>query len=720
MRPASTIVTRVIWLATAAAVVAVMAVSVMTYRAAVAETVAAQASQQLAVLRTAAVAIESEIYSLTLQLRQFNGLPSVQSLDVPRLGPRVEAAFGQHVHGVLRNVARIDAGRRLYVWTYKGQQTANGEPMEVSPDIWRWARDPANKSQVRVLRGWSNAPTERRALAMPVWQTAPSIEVPAPSNEFNGIVVLTLDLSRLVTIYLSPAMNELASQRLTVGLATPGLGLLMEPGSDTLRQTSGDRHNHAEPRGTSILNDEDGRRVHAWAKLTAADETWLVASSANHDVIAGGIRGASLSQLGLSGALLVAIPLVGFGIVRRERRAKEEQRRLERQLAESQKMEAIGKLAGGVAHDFNNMLTAILGYASMIEDDAPPESGIRDQAKQIRHAGESAAALTQKLLAFGRRQVLNVEEVNFPAMVPNLAVLIRRVIGENITVVTDVDAEAWPILADAVQLEQAVLNLAINARDAMPSGGTLRILVRNAPRPAGARRADGDVKPGDYVEVAVSDTGVGMDEATRGRMFEPFFTTKPKGQGTGLGLSTVYGFVRQCGGYIDVRSSPGQGTTVELLLPRSSGAPQAPTAPAARPATAVDGFGGSETVLVVEDEQAVRDLAVKSLRRRGYCVLVADNGQQALDSAASHDGPIHLLLSDVVMPGMTGPELAARLRTLRPQLRVLLMSGYAGDAVRSDDLAAATLITKPFSSATLAQAVRESLDAPLAPGQKNR
>ena len=708
----SPLVTRLIWLATAAAVTIVAVVSVMIYRAAVADTVEQQASQQLAVLRTAAVGIESEIYSLSSQLRQFNGLPSVQSLDVPRLGQRVEASFGQHVHGILRNVARIDADGRLYVWTHKGEQTANGQLMNLSPETLSWAKDKANSSQIRMLRGWSNAPTERRALVMPVWRTAPSLEVPEPSQEFNGVVALTVDLNRLVSIYLSPAMNELGDQRLTVGLATPGLGLLMEPGAPTVRQTDGDQHNHDTSQGTSILEDGDGRRVHAWAKLTAADETWLVASSASYDVVAGRIRGASLSQLGLNAALLVAIPIVGFLIARRERRVQDEQRRLERQLGESQKIEAIGKLAGGVAHDFNNMLTAILGYASMIEDDAPPHSATRDQAQQIRHAGESAAALTQKLLAFSRRQVLHTEEVDLTAMLQNLTMLIRRVIGENITVEIEADPNVWPILADAVQLEQSVLNLAINARDAMPNGGTLRITVGNSHRPSGGRRADGDVKPGDYVRLTVWDTGIGMDEPTRSRMFEPFFTTKPKGQGTGLGLSTVYGFVRQCGGYVDVRSSPGQGTTVELLLPRSNGVPQArKTMPASAPPE--EQYGGSETVLVVEDEQSVRDLAVKSLRRQGYRVLAAANGEEALARAAADEGTIHVLLSDVVMPGMTGPELATRLLAQRPDLRVLLMSGYAGDAVKGD-LGDAKLIAKPFSTTALARAVRESLDVPLA------
>ena len=318
--------------------------------------------------------------------------------------------------------------------------------------------------------------------------------------------------------------------------------------------------------------------MHAWAKLNAANETWMVASSASYDLVAAQIQRSVLSQLALSAALLVAVPIAGFLVARRERRAQDEQRRLERQLAESQKMEAIGKLAGGVAHDFNNMLTAILGYASMIYEDAPSE--VADPASRrcrFASAAESAATLTQKLLAFSRKQVLQANQVDVASMLDSLVALIRRVIGENITVTTHADEDLWPILADPVQVEQSLVNLAINARDAMPNGGTLQITARNAPRPKGERRPDGEVKPGDYVQITVTDTGIGMDEATRTRMFEPFFTTKPHGQGTGLGLSTVYGFVRQCGGSIGVLSTPGKGTSIELLLPR------APTRAAATP-----------------------------------------------------------------------------------------------------------------------------------------
>jgi CheY-like chemotaxis protein len=297
-------------------------------------------------------------------------------------------------------------------------------------------------------------------------------------------------------------------------------------------------------------------------------------------------------------------------------------------------------------------------------------------------------------------------------MLDNLVVLIRRVIGENIAVTAQADADLWQILADPVQMEQSIVNLAINARDAMPNGGTLQITARNAPRPKGEVRPDGEVKIGEYVQITITDTGVGMDEATRARMFEPFFTTKPQGQGTGLGLSTVYGFVRQCGGYINVLSTPGQGTSIELLLPRAPAMrklkPDTPPAPRAE-----TGANGRETVLVAEDEAAVRRFAVESLRRHGYQVLSAASGEEALAVAANHDGVIHLLLTDVVMPGMKGPELAGRLRALRPDLRVVLMSGYAADIVTSADLRDAAMVAKPFSAASLSHTVRTTLDTPV-------
>src|SRR5688572_31479406 len=643
----SAAVTRFIWLSTFAALAVVATLSIVIYQSAVADTVSRHSSQQLAMVRTAAVAVQAEIQSMSAQLRQFNSLPSVQNID-PVLSQRVDAAFGANASTLINFIVRIDAKGRVYYWTPNGEQIGKGEAIYDDVSWQQWASNRTNINQIRMVQGWAKSQPSRRALVIPVWRTAPSAETPKPDNEFNGVLALVIDLNRFVEVYLGPTLDELAGDQLIVGLATPNYGVRMGPGRSGVAPAAADAHNHVEAQGTSILEDGGGKRLHAWSKLTAADETWLVASSASYDLVAGQIQRSSTNQLALTAALLIAVPLAGLLVARRERRAQNEQLRLERQLAESQKMEAIGKLAGGVAHDFNNMLTAILGYASMIHEDAPPKSPIQQQATQIRRAAESAATLTQKLLAFSRRQVLQTNQVDFAAMLDNLVVLIRRVIGENITVTAHADAGVWEILADPVQVEQSIVNLAINARDAMPNGGTLQIAARNAAWPKGEQRPDGEVKPGEYVQITVTDTGVGMDEATRTRMFEPFFTTKPQGQGTGLGLSTVYGFVRQCGGYIGVLSTPGKGTSIELLLPR---APAMRDLKPQTPATHLtdSGSSGRETVLVAEDEEAVRQFAVESLQRHGYQVLSASSGEEALKVAGSYGGTIHLLLTDVVM-----------------------------------------------------------------------
>jgi len=708
-RPPSA-VTRSIYLGTLAAIAVVATLSVAIYRSAVDEAVAEHSNQQLAMVRTAAIGVQAEVQAMAARLRQFGSIPSVQNLDVPVLSLRVEAAFGENASGLINAIVRIDRNGKVFGWTPKGVLLAKGETEYHNDELSTWASNRANASQVRMFHGWANSRPSQRAITIPVWRSAPSAENPTPSNEYNGVIALMIDLNRFVEVYLGPAMNDLSNNRLVVGLATPEFGVRMGPGRDGVVPTPADAHRHVERQGTTILEDADGRRLHAWAKLDAADETWMVASSATYDLVAAQIRNSAMAQLALTAMLLVAVPLVGWLIARRERQIQEEQRELERRLAESQRMEAIGKLAGGIAHDFNNMLTAILGYASMIQEDAPPKSAIRDQAQQIRRAAENAAALTQKLLAFSRKQVLHSDPLDFRSTLGNLLPLVRNAVGEDITVTTQIGEDLWPLLADPVQIEQSILNLAINARDAMPRGGTLQIAARNAPRPNGERRPDADVKPGDYVQVTVTDTGVGMDEATRTRMFDPFFTTKTPGKGSGLGLSTVYGFVRQCGGYISVLSTPGRGTSIELLLPRAA-------TPAAPPTPASQHDSGSRhapaTVLVAEDEEGVRELAVETLARRGYRVLSAASGEEAVRLAGAYDGAIHLLISDVVMPGMKGPELADRLRAMRPGMRVLLISGYAADVVTPADLIEAAFLTKPFAPAALLKAVKHILDVPL-------
>jgi signal transduction histidine kinase/ActR/RegA family two-component response regulator len=717
----STAVTRAIVLGTLAALIVVATLSILIYRSTVSAAIAQHSTQQLAMARTAAVGIHGEVHGLSALLSQFNSMPSVQILDVPFLGQRVAAAFGGASTGVVKQVVRIDPEGRLFIWAPDGTLIANGTPITLDPVRWKWMADPANRSKVGIEPAWwmPDAPGHLRVLAMPVWQISPSGEQPTPSNEFNGMVGLAIDLSRLVDVYLGPAMSELQDDRLMVGLATPEFSMLVAPDGRRTSSAFGDPHGHAEPQGVTILDDQNGRRIHTWARLSVADQDWLVASSSQYDRAAAQVQRSAVGQLALMGSLLAAVPLGGWLLYRRERRTQEAQRRLERQLAESQKMEAIGKLAGGVAHDFNNMLTAILGYSSLIVEDAPPDSPVREQAHQITRAAESAGSLTQKLLAFSRRQVLQTNQFDFTALLENLLQLVRRVIGANIIVTSQTEPGLWPVLADPAQVEQSIVNLAINARDAMPGGGTLQITARNAPRPQGERRPDGDVKPGSYVQIVITDSGTGMDEGTRARMFEPFFTTKPSGQGTGLGLSTVYGFVRQCGGHIGVTTSPGKGTSIEMLLPRAPDLPPATPAPPPTPFKAAPG-GTRETVLVVEDEEAVGQFARETLERGGYTVINAGSGSEALRAADAFEGTIHLLLTDVVMPGMKGPELATRLRAARPSIRVLLMSGYAADVVTSDDLANATLLSKPFSPAELVRTVRAVLDSPLSPNPHPR
>ncbi len=713
--PSSTADARPIYIGTLVALLVVASLSVLIYQSMVRGAIQQHSAQQLAMVRTAAIGLEGELRGLTALLRQFNSLPSVQNLDIPFLGTRIAASFDTNPGATVRYIVRIDAGRQLYSWAPSGELRQRGLAVDEDAEQWAWFSNVANRGRTRIIRAWPGVNSEPRyqALAMPVWRTAPSAEILKPSNDFNGVIAFVVDLDQLVERYMGPALSELAADGLVAGLATRDYGVRIGPGTASAMPGSPDQHNHTEAQGTSILDDQSGRRIHAWAQLPVADETWLVASSAQYRLVASQIQRSATGQLALIGALLVGVPLVGWLLARRERRAHEGRRLLERQFAESQKMEAIGRLAGGVAHDFNNMLTAILGYASLLSEDAPPGSPVRDQANQIRRAAENAAALTHKLLAFSRRQVLQTNQFDFTVMLDGLVLLVRRVIGEHITVTADAEAGLWPVLADPAQVEQSIVNLAINARDAMPEGGRLTIVARNAPRPNGEQRPEGDVRPGSYVQITVTDTGTGMDEATRARMFEPFFTTKAPGKGTGLGLSMVYGFIQQCGGHISVTTAPGRGTTVELMLPRATEAatPTPTPTPSSPPPT-----GAHETILVVEDEDAVRLLAVESLSRAGYQVLAAASGEDALRVADGFDGTIDALLTDVVMPGMKGPELARRLRAARPSIRVLLMSGYAADVVTKDDLKEARLLSKPFASGTLTKELRKVLDQPLSPG----
>jgi two-component system cell cycle sensor histidine kinase/response regulator CckA len=376
-----------------------------------------------------------------------------------------------------------------------------------------------------------------------------------------------------------------------------------------------------------------------------------------------------------------------------------------------QKMEAIGRLAGGIAHDFNNLVQAIAGYTEILLQRLPEQDGLRHPALQIKREGDRAAALTRQLLAFSRQQVLQPRVLDLNAVVTNVEQLLRRLIGEDVELETELAAGIGPVRADAAQLEQVLMNLAVNARDAMPEGGTLTIETRNVALSAADQREVFAIQPGPYVMLAVTDTGVGMDAETRSRAFEPFFTTKAPGQGTGLGLSTVYGIVKQSDGYIWVDSEPGQGTRVRLYLPRVD-APVEVVEPR-RPAGAAAMPRGAETVLLVEDEPGVRDLITEWLSGHGYRVMAAPNGAEALALAEAHAGAIDLLIADVIMPQMGGPALAARLVPLRPEMKVIYVSGYADEAIGDPDVlaAGAAFLQKPFSLDALVRKVREILDA---------
>jgi PAS domain S-box-containing protein len=387
-----------------------------------------------------------------------------------------------------------------------------------------------------------------------------------------------------------------------------------------------------------------------------------------------------------------------------------DQRRLGEQLQQARKLEAIGLLAGGVAHDFNNMLTVIIGYSDTVLMQIGDDKPIAADLHEIRKAAESAAALTKQLLAFSRKQRLELIATDLNTVVSTVEQMLGRTLGENIRITTTLASDLRPIQADAMQLQRVLVNLAINAREAMPGGGTLTIETTNVELTSAYVATHADVSPGRYVRLAVSDTGHGMDAETKSRLFEPFFTTKERGRGTGLGLASVYGIVRQMSGTIWVYSEPGHGTTFKLYFPETQARVEAP-APAASDGRSSH-LVGREVVWLVEDERSVRAFAAKVLRRYGYHVQEAETPAQALALADRQDGPIHLLLTDVIMPEMNGYELANRFCAARPQTRVLFMSGYTDQAMRQHSLSidGPELLEKPFTATTLLQTVREVLD----------
>ena len=390
------------------------------------------------------------------------------------------------------------------------------------------------------------------------------------------------------------------------------------------------------------------------------------------------------------------------------RKSEEEKRRLQEQLVQSQKMEAVGQLAGGIAHDFNNLLTAITGYSELLLGELNPEDLRRSHAEEIRKAGERAASLTQQLLAFSRRQVLEPKILDVNTVVSDIERMLRRLIGEHIELKTRKEADIWKVRADPGQIEQAILNLVINARDAMPRGGVLAIETANAKLDETFALSHAPTQPGDYVLVAVSDTGVGITDDVKVRLFEPFFTTKERGKGTGLGLSTTYGIIKQSGGYLWCETEVGSGTTFRVFLPRVD---EPVTHPEPRP-TPPPIHPGDETVLLVEDEPEVRSLVQRILKTQGYTVVTAANPDEALAVAREFKGTIQVMVTDVVMPGMSGLQLAERLMPTRPNMRVLFVSGYTHDAIGHQGVLdpGTAFLQKPFTPNALARKVREVLE----------
>jgi signal transduction histidine kinase len=392
--------------------------------------------------------------------------------------------------------------------------------------------------------------------------------------------------------------------------------------------------------------------------------------------------------------------------------------RTQTQLVQAQKMEAVGQLAGGIAHDFNNLLTVITGRSEILLEDLSGQDAARTQVELIKRTAERAAALTQQLLAFSRKQILQPVAVDLNVAVTRIEPMLRRLIGEHVAVSAALEPALGTVSADPTQLDQIIVNLAVNARDAMPGGGQITLSTANVELgEADARRHPG-LRPGRYVMLAVADTGAGMDAATQAHIFEPFFTTKEPGKGTGLGLSMVYGIVQQSGGHIRLDSEPGRGATFRIYLPRV----EAPVwAPGPSPAPARP-ERGSETILLVEDETDLRDLAREILEGQGYTVLIAGDPQEALRLAGGFAGSIHLLLTDVVMPQMSGRELATRLAPGRPDMKVLYMSGYTDDVIVGHGVLDPRLafLSKPFTPGTLAGKVREVLEAPQGVGRGPR
>ncbi|HXZ35851.1 MAG TPA: PAS domain S-box protein [Thermodesulfobacteriota bacterium] len=393
------------------------------------------------------------------------------------------------------------------------------------------------------------------------------------------------------------------------------------------------------------------------------------------------------------------------------RRAEEALRKSEEQLRQWQRVEAIGRLAGGVAHDFNNLLMTIKGCSELLLGAFDRRDPRREEVEEILKAADRATSLTRQLLAFGRRQILQPQVLDLNAVVMNMDKMLRRVIGEDVQLIASLRRDLWSVKVDPGMIEQVIMNLAVNSRDAMPNGGKLTIETTNVTHDEEYASHHVSVKPGYYAMLAITDTGCGMDKETQSHLFEPFFTTKEKGKGSGLGLSTVYGIIKQSGGNIWTYSEPGLGTTFKIYLPRVE-----ETSHAYKPEISrkeIKAPGGTETVLLVEDEEAVRSMVSKVLQNKGYRVLEASHGNEALEVCDKFEGPIHLMVTDVIMPQMSGRELAERLALVRPEMGVLYMSGYPDNTIVQHGVLepGTAFLQKPFTISALELKVREILDS---------
>ena len=393
-----------------------------------------------------------------------------------------------------------------------------------------------------------------------------------------------------------------------------------------------------------------------------------------------------------------------------------EQRALETKFAQSQKMQAVGQLAGGVAHDFNNLLTVIIGNCEFLLMRHPAGDPSFKEINEVHQNALRAAALVSQLLAFSRKQTMQPKTLALGDVIGELAQMLRRLVGEGITLNVEKDSDLWAVHADEAQLGNAIINLVVNARDAMPSGGTVTIPTHNRKVSSASALGTAIMPAGDYVEIEVADTGVGMSKEIQSKIFDPFFTTKPVGQGTGLGLATVYGIVKQTGGFITVDSEVGRGTAFKIYLPRMRVDANAPSVEIAAPSAPRD-VTGQDTILLVEDEEAVRSFAARALRMRGYNVLEASGGEEALEIVKAGNVDIHLVITDVVMPNMDGPTMVRHVKELKPDLPVIFMSGYAEEAFRRNDQSSEDIhfLPKPFGLKQLAAKVKDVLSSQPAP-----